>query len=270
VAHVGLHFGEEPPISGSNGSGTIFFAHCNLRCVFCQNHQISQGTGNLAVRYLSDYELADEMLSVEKRGAHNVNLVSPSHVVAQIASAITIARGRGLRIPVVYNTNGYDAVDTLRELDGLIDIYLPDIKYSSEEAAEACSAVSDYVPVNRRAIAEMFRQVGNLLLDDDGLARRGLLVRHLVLPENLAGSRASLAFLASLSPEMVVGLMSQYSPQHRADEVPALSRRITYEEYERVIDWALELGLENCFVQELESTQLLVPDFGSEEPFGNS
>lgn len=268
VAHVGLHFGEEPPISGTKGSGTIFFAHCNLRCVYCQNFQISQRAEELPIRHLTPVELADEMLALQARGAHNVNLVSPTHVAAGVAEALTIARERGLRIPVVYNSNGYDAVETLQGLEGLVDIYLPDIKYSDDAVAKAYSGVDGYVEANRRAIAEMLRQVGNLVTDRRGIARRGLLVRHLVLPAGLAGSADSLAFLASLSRDMVVSLMAQYSPQHRAREFPPLDRKITVEEYEAVVDMALELGLENCFVQEVESSEVFVPDFREGDPFG--
>jgi len=268
VAHVGLHFGEEPPISGTGGSGTIFFARCNSRCVYCQNYQISQRAEEIPTRVLTPEELADEMLALQERGAHNVNLVSPTHVIAQVAESVCIAREKGLSIPIVYNTNGYDAVETLRCLDGLIDVYLPDVKYSDDAAARAYSGIERYVEVNRAAIAEMFRQVGHLALDGDGIARRGILVRHLVLPAGLAGSRDSLAFLASLSTDVVVSLMAQYSPQYKARRMPPLDRRISRAEYERVLDWALELGLDRCFVQQVESSQVLVPDFRRAQPFG--
>jgi putative pyruvate formate lyase activating enzyme len=267
VAHSGLHFGEEPPISGTRGSGTIFFANCNLRCVYCQNFQISQHAEEICTQTLSPDDLADEMLALQDRGAHNVNLVSPTHVAAQVAESLCVARERGLSIPVVYNTNGYDAVHTLRCLEGLIDIYLPDVKYSDDAAALSYSGVDHYVEVNRRAIAEMFRQVGTLALDRRGIAQRGLLVRHLVLPEGLAGSQPSLAFLATLSQEMVVSIMAQYSPQYKAVGVPPLDRRISEREYEAVLDYALELGLDRCFVQEFESSDLLIPDFRNVHPF---
>jgi putative pyruvate formate lyase activating enzyme len=267
VAHSGLHFGEEPPISGTRGSGTIFFANCNLRCVYCQNFQISQRAEEIRTQTLSPHDLADEMLALQERGAHNINLVSPTHVAAQVAESLCIARERGLSIPIVYNTNGYDAVHTLRCLEGLIDIYLPDIKYSDDVAASSYSGVDRYVEVNRRAIAEMFRQVGTLVLDRHGIAQRGILVRHLVLPEGLAGSQASLAFLATLSQEMVVSIMAQYSPQYKARLVPPLDRRISEAEYEMVLDCALELGLDRCFVQEFESSETLIPDFRKAHPF---
>jgi putative pyruvate formate lyase activating enzyme len=267
VAHVGLHFGEEPPISGTRGSGTIFFANCNLRCVYCQNFQISQRAGEISTRVLSPGELAGEMLALQRRGAHNVNLVSPTHVAAQVAEGLCIAREAGLSIPVVYNTNGYDAVETLQCLQGLIDVYLPDIKYSDDALASRYSGVDDYVGVNRRAIAEMFRQVGHLALDGQGIAQRGLLVRHLVLPENCAGSEESLRFLASLSREMVVSIMAQYSPQYKARAMPPLDRRVNAAEYEAVLDCAWELGLDRCFVQEYESSETLLPDFRRANPF---
>jgi putative pyruvate formate lyase activating enzyme len=268
VAYSGLHFGEEPPISGTKGSGTIFFANCNLRCVYCQNYQISQYADEITTRTLSPDELADEMLALQRKGAHNINLVSPTHVMGQVAEALCIAREQGLSIPIVYNTNGYDAVETLRCLEGLIDVYLPDIKYSDDAIARSCSGISDYVEVNRQAIAEMFRQVGNLVCNRRGVAQRGLLVRHLVLPEDRAGSKDSLAFLASLSTRMVVSIMAQYAPQHKARNLPPLHRKITEAEYETVLDRAWELGLERCFVQEYESSEVLVPDFRKANPFG--
>lgn len=268
VAYSGLHLGEEPPISGTGGSGTIFFAHCNLRCVYCQNFQISQCAEQICPRTLSPDELASEMLALQSKGAHNINLVSPTHVSAQVAEGVCMAREKGLSIPIVYNTNGYDALETLRCLEGLIDIYLPDIKYSDDVVARSYSGVDDYVQISRQAITEMFRQVGNLTLDRRGIARRGLLVRHLVLPKDRAGSAESLKFLASLSPQIVISIMAQYSPQYKAKDIPPLDRRISAAEYEAVLDHALELGLDRCFVQEYDSSETLVPDFRSAEPFG--
>lgn len=267
VAHIGLHTGEEPPISGTRGSGTIFFAHCNARCVYCQNYQISQRAETVRTRTLSPDELAVEMVGLQRRGAHNINLVSPTHVIAQVAEGLCLARERGLTIPIVYNSNGYDALETLRCLDGLIDIYLPDIKYSDDAMARTYSGIDGYVEVNRAAIAEMWRQVGDLTLDDDGIARRGLLVRHLVLPGGLAGSRESLAFLVSLSPGIHVSIMAQYAPHYRARGMPPLHRPISPAEYEQVLNDALTLGLENGFVQEIASHEQLIPDFEQEDPF---
>jgi len=269
IAYIGLHFGEEPPISGTRGSGTIFFANCNLRCVYCQNFQISQRAEEISTRTLSPVELADEMLALQGQGAHNINLVSPTHVMAQVAESLCMARAKGLTIPIVYNTNGYDAVETLRCLEGLIDVYLPDVKYSDNALARLYSGVDHYVEVNRQAITEMFRQVGNLACDDHGIAQKGLLVRHLVLPENCAGSKESLVFLASLSQDMVISIMAQYAPQYKAKDIPPLHRKISAAEYEAVLDIALELGLEQCFIQEYESSEILVPDFRQADPFGN-
>jgi putative pyruvate formate lyase activating enzyme len=267
VAHAGLHRGEEPPLSGTAGSGTVFFTNCNLRCVFCQNYQISQCSESISSQSLSPQELAQTMLRLQAGGAHNINLVSPTHVVAQVAEAMCLARRKGLVVPFVYNTNAYDSLDTLRSLDGLVDIYLPDIKYSENVAGEAHSDVTDYVEISQGAIAEMYRQVGNLTLDDQGVAERGLLVRHLILPNDVAGSRASLDFLASLSTDMVIGLMSQYSPQFRAHEFPRINRRITASEYAAVVDYAWSIGLHRCLVQATPSNHMFFPDFGKEDPF---
>jgi putative pyruvate formate lyase activating enzyme len=235
--------------------------------VYCQNYQISQRVEEIPTRTSSPDELAAEMLVLQGKGAHNINLVSPTHVIAQVAEGLCVARERGLSIPVVYNTNGYDAVETLRCLEGLIDIYLPDIKYSDDAVARTYSGIDRYVEVSRSAIAEMFRQVGNLSLDREGIAQRGVLVRHLVLPEDLAGSMESLAFLASLSTEIVISLMAQYSPQYKARSMPPLDRKISREEYERVLDSAWDLGLERCFIQEVESSEALIPDFRRADPF---
>jgi putative pyruvate formate lyase activating enzyme len=268
IAHAGLHHGEEPPISGTRGSGTIFFAGCNLRCVFCQNHQISQEFRSSQTKTLTADELADEMLRLADAGAHNINLVSPSHVLWQAADAIVAAQAKGLAIPIVYNSNGYDSVDALRQVRGLVDIYLPDIKYLSNDLARRYSAVSDYADVIPDVLGEMLDQVGHLELDDAGIARRGLLVRHLVLPGAVEDSRRCLACLAKLSPATHVSIMSQYSPQFRARQYPEIDRPLTAREYDKVTDYALELGLENAFIQELDSRHRYLPDFDRDRPFG--
>jgi putative pyruvate formate lyase activating enzyme len=267
VAHAGLHFGEEPPLSGTGGSGAIFFAGCNLRCVFCQNYQISQEFEQHATRVLGTDELALEMLRLQAEGAHNINLVSPSHVIFQMADGIQAARRRGLVIPVVYNSNGYDSVDALRQIRGLVDIYLPDIKYLDNELGQAFSAVDDYADVVPGVLREMLDQVGHLVVDDDGLAVSGLLVRHLVLPDCLDNSRRCLSFLAGLSPDIAVSIMAQYSPQHRASDHARINRTLTEDEYDAIIEVALDLGLENAFVQELESQDHYLPHFDLEQPF---
>lgn len=267
LAHAGLHFGEEPPISGTRGSGTIFFAGCNLCCAFCQNWQISQEFDFSNTRKLSPAELADEMLRLQFEGAHNINFVSPSHMIFQMADAIQTARQKGLTVPVVYNSNGYDSVEALRLIRGLVDIYLPDIKYMDNALGQRFSAVRDYADVIPGVLREMLDQGGLLELDDDGIARRGLLVRHLVLPGQIENSKACLKFLAELNPDITISIMSQYSPQYKACDIPELNRTLTGEEYDEITDYALELGLENAFIQTPESQQTYLPDFDKTLPF---
>lgn len=268
VAHVGLHHGEEPPISGDQGSGTIFFAGCNLRCVFCQNYQISQEFQEASVTAMGAEGLAAAMLSLQAAGAHNINFVSPSHMVWPMADAILCARDKGLSLPVVYNSNGYDSVEALRQIRGLIDIYLPDVKYLDNESARQYSSAGDYGAVIADVLREMLDQVGQLELNPEGIARRGVIVRHLVLPGSLENTRQCLRLLAELAPELTISLMSQYSPQYRAGEYPAINRTLTSLEYDEITEYALDLGLENVFVQELTSQGQFVPDFDREEPFG--
>lgn len=269
ISHAGLHFGEEPPISGTRGSGTIFFAGCNLRCVFCQNYQISQEFQRGRTRTLTPGELASEMLRLQDQGAHNVNFVSPSHMIYQMAEAIQAARARGLVIPVVYNSNGYDSVEALRQVRGLVDIYLPDIKYLENEPSQRFSKVDDYAQVVPGVLREMLDQVGWLEMDEDGIARRGLLARHLVLPGHLGNSRRCLQLLADLSPDITVSIMAQYSPQYKAGDYPEINRTLTADEYDQITDYALDLGLENAFIQELDSQAHYLPDFDEESPFGS-
>ncbi len=268
IAHVGLHFGEEPPISGTRGSGTVFFAGCNLACVFCQNHQISQGFQGTPTRIVSAEALASEMLALQAQGAHNINFVSPSHMVVGMAEAIRAARRRGLSIPVVYNTNGYDSLAALRHIRGLVDIYLPDIKYLDNELGGRFSAVADYADVIGGVLQEMLDQVGLLETDRAGIARKGLLVRHLVLPGCLDNSRRCLAFLARLTPQIHVSIMSQYSPQHKAPRTPGIDRPLSGAEYDEILDYAIDLGLENAFIQDLDCQDEYLPDFNKEKPFG--
>jgi putative pyruvate formate lyase activating enzyme len=267
ISHAGLHFGEEPPISGTKGSGTIFFAGCNLRCVFCQNYQISQEFKHHPTRTLTVDELADEMMRLQSEGAHNINFVSPSHMIFQVADAIIAAKEKGLVIPIVYNTNGYDSVDALRQIRGLVDIYLPDIKYMDNALGKRYSAVLDYAEIIPGVLREMLDQVGHLKMDDDGIATRGLLVRHLVLPGQLDNTRSCLRFLADLSPDSFVSIMSQYSPQHKANKYPEINRTLTQAEYDEITEYALDLGLENAFVQEIESQTACLPDFEQVNPF---
>ncbi len=241
VNSYGLHFGEEDPLRGWQGSGTIFFSGCNLSCLYCQNAEISQKVSGSEI---SVEVLADVMLELENRGAHNINLVSPTHVSAQIARAIYIAAQRGLQLPIVYNTGGYDSIHTLKMLDGIIDIYMPDMKYSEPEISERLSGVLDYPSVNQLAVKEMFRQVGDLVLSPRGIAERGLLVRHLVLPGDLAGSKAILEFIAKeISQNTYLNIMDQYRPAYLAGRHSEINRRITTDEYQAVIGEALILGL---------------------------
>jgi putative pyruvate formate lyase activating enzyme len=270
ISHAGLHFGEEPPISGTKGSGAIFFAGCNLRCVFCQNYQISQEFQQGHTRTLTIDELASEMLRLQDEGAHNINFVSPSHMIFQMAGAIKVAKGKGLVVPVVYNSNGYDSVDALRQIRGLVDIYLPDIKYLENGLGKQFSAADDYADNVAGVLREMLDQVGHLEMDDAGIAIRGLLVRHLVLPDYLGNSRRCLHALADLSPDTCVSIMSQYSPQYKARDYPEINRTLTEDEYDEVINYALDLGLENVFIQELESQEHYLPDFAQESPFNSA
>jgi putative pyruvate formate lyase activating enzyme len=267
VSYIGPHHGEEPPISGTRGSGTIFFTNCTMRCVYCQNYQISREMPNVQCLMPNEGELSDQMLKLQEQGCHNINLVSPTQYAKDIAATIRMAKNKGLKIPVVYNTNGYDRLDVLKLFDGLVDIYLPDIKYSDDAAAFELSGVKGYAKRNREAITEMFRQVGNLELDGNDIAKRGSIVRHLVLPNGLAGSYDSLKFLASLSKDIWLSIMAQYHPCYKADEHPKINRRITPSEYQQVLKWVEEFGFANVLAQELDSSEVFVPDFSSEKPF---
>ena len=241
VNSFGPHHGEEDPLRGTNGSGTIFFSWCNLRCVFCQNWEIShKGIG----REVEPDELADMMLNLQQRGCHNINFVTPSHVVAQIIAAVDIAVQKGLRLPLVYNTGGYDSPEALALLDGIIDIYMPDMKYGDSAIARKYSKARNYVEINFAAVREMHRQVGDLQLDSNGVALRGLLVRHLVLPDHLAGSETILAFLADeISSNTYLNLMDQYHPCYRADENPPLDRCLTTDEFNEALQLTKKYGI---------------------------
>ncbi len=241
VASYGPHHGEEDPLRGRRGSGTIFFSWCNLRCLYCQNHDISQAPAGVE---LERDELASIMLSLQAMGCHNINLVSPSHVVAEILQALVLAAEAGLRLPMVYNTGGYDSPESLALLDGVVDIYMPDMKYSDRVVARDLSKIGNYLEVNRAAVREMHRQVGDLVLDDEGIARRGLLVRHLVLPGGLAGTEEVVRFLAEeISPNTYLNLMDQYRPAYHAREHPPLDRPITTAEYQHAVRLARAVGL---------------------------
>lgn len=237
------HMGEEDPLRGKRGSGTIFFSYCNLRCQYCQNYTLSQlGDGQT---YDAE-DIARMMLALQRLGCHNINLVSPSHVVAQVIEAVALAAREGLRLPIVYNTGGYDSLAALRLLDGIVDIYMPDMKYADAALARHYSKVKDYPKHNQAAIREMHRQVGDLLLDDEGIARRGLLVRHLVLPGGLAGTAEVARFLAEeISPDTYINIMGQYRPEHKArsEDLGPLSRPVTAKEVADAREVARAAGL---------------------------
>jgi putative pyruvate formate lyase activating enzyme len=235
------HHGEEDVLRGTGGSGTVFLAGCNLHCVYCQNWEISwKGDGEP----VSEEDLAEAMLALQRAGCHNVNLVSPSHVVAQVLGAVSLAAERGLRLPLVWNTGGFDSLEALRLLDGVVDVFMPDMKYADSQVARTHSHVTGYAEANRAAVREMHRQVGDLVVDRRGLARRGLLVRHLVLPGGLAGTDEVLRFVAEeISPQTWVNLMAQYRPCFRASGIPPLDRRPTHEELREALAAARRHGL---------------------------
>lgn len=249
VASANLHYGEEPPISGKRGSGTIFLSGCNLSCVFCQNYPISQyRTGE----FVSYEGAANMMITLQERGAHNINFVTPTHYLPQLMAALLIAYKKGLKIPLVYNSSGYDSVDMLKLVEGVIDIFMPDMRYDSNQNAAKFSGVSDYVEINRAAIREMYNQVGILQMEND-ISTRGLLIRHLVLPDNIAGSKAIFEFVANeISADTFMAVMSQYFPAYRACDMPQMKRRLTESEYEAALDWFNESGLYNGFIQPYE------------------
>ncbi len=242
------HHGEEPAVSGTMGSGTIFFSRCNLRCVYCQNYEFSQlKEGNET----TPEKLAGFMLSLQEEGCHNINLVTPTHNLAQILEALVLAVEGGLRIPLVYNTSGYELVGSLKLLEGIVDIYLPDMRYANDQAAVKYSNAPQYPKINKQAVKEMFRQVGDAQFDADDIIKKGLIIRHLVLPQNLAGSEEIIAFIAQeISPKSYVSLMSQYFPAFQAFKYPPMDRRITPEEYEGTIELLKKYGLENGWIQE--------------------
>ena len=241
VSSYGPRFGEEAPLVGRHGSGTIFFTNCNLRCLFCQNYSISQlGEG----QKVSKEELAYIMLSLQAKGCHNINLVSPTHVVPQVLESLELAVESGLHLPLVYNSGGYDSVETLRILDGIVDIYMPDMKYDDDETARELSGIENYPEINKAAIKEMHRQTGDLEINEEGVAQRGLLVRHLVLPHGLAGTKGIVNFLSEeISRNTYVNIMAQYRPCYNAFQIPSLGRRISSTEFREALSLAQEAGL---------------------------
>ncbi len=269
VSSVMAHHGEEPPISGTRGSGTVFFSYCNMRCGYCQNYQISQE--HMGTDYTIG-ELAGSMIKLQQTGAHNINLVSPSIWIPQIIQALSIAKKSGLTIPVVYNTGGYDDPDTVKMLDGLVDIYMPDMRYSSNAAAEKYSYIKNYVKYNRAVVKEMYAQAGILKLDKKGIAKSGIIIRLLVMPENIAGIKETLDFIKNeLSIDIHLSIMAQYHPEYNAPHLPGIARRISQEEYFEVNDYAEELGFYNGWTQEYgslsEQEDQFRPDFKNEKVF---
>lgn len=268
------HFGEEPALVGTGGAGNIFFGNCNLRCVYCQNYQISQTHKEQIKNEVTHERLSEMMLELQARGCHNINFVSPTHFVPQMARAILLAAGRGLRLPIVYNTNAYDSVEVLRLLDGIVDIYLPDLKYAESDAGYTYSKVRDYTEHARRAVAEMYRQMGEeLVFDADGLLKRGLVIRLLVLPNDVAGIRESLRWIRnSLSRKVAISLMAQYYATNRAatdNRYILLSRRVTESEWLRALSILDELGMEEGWMQEYDgAAHYYRPDFTDrDKPF---
>ena len=249
IALYSIHNFEEPCISGENGSGTIFFSNCNMNCVFCQNYEISQlGRG----KEITIEELANIMIKQQERNVQNINLVTPTSYALHIVEAIKIARKKGLKIPIVYNTNGYESVETLKLLEGYVDIYLPDLKYYYNDLAKKYSKVDNYFEIATKAIQEMYRQVGMPVLDENGVMKKGLMIRHLILPNEVQNSKKVLKWIKeNIDSNVYVSIMAQYFPTYKAKEIPEIARKITKEEYEKVENYLYELDLENGYIQEL-------------------
>ena len=249
IALYSIHNFEEPCISGEKGSGTIFFSNCNMNCVFCQNYEISQlGRG----KEITIEELANVMIKQQERNVQNINLVTPTSYALHIVEAIKIARKKGLKIPIVYNTNGYESVETLKLLEGYVDIYLPDLKYYYDDLAKKYSKVDNYFEIATKAIQEMDRQVGAPVLDENGVMKKGLMIRHLILPNEVQNSRKVLKWIKeNIDSNVYVSIMAQYFPTYKAKEIPEIARKITKEEYEKVENYLYELDLENGYIQEL-------------------
>lgn len=262
AARASLHFWEEPCISGTAGSGTVFFSGCNMKCVFCQNSQIALGTFG---KVLTPGHLEEIYLDLQEKGAHNINLVTPSHFLPQIVLSLEGARRQGLRIPVVYNTSSYEEVSSLRMLEGLVDIYLPDLKYFSSELSMRYSHAPDYFSKASSAIAEMYRQTGKFVFDkgNPALLRRGMIVRHLVLPGQVKDSKKVLRFLyETYGYNIYISIMNQYTPLANLQDYPELCRKVSEEEYQRVLTFAERLGIENGFIQEGETAaESFIPEF---------
>lgn len=264
IALSSLHYFEEPCISGKNGSGTVFFSNCNLNCVYCQNYKISHcGVGkNITIN-----RLADIFISLQSRGANNINLVTPTIYVYQIIEAVKIAKKSGLKIPIVYNTNGYENVDTLKLLDGVVDIYLPDFKYYYDELAIKYSGAKNYFKVVTDAIFEMYRQVGKIILDESGLMKKGLMIRHLILPGHIENTKKVLLWIKNnFNDDIYISVMAQYFPTYKACNIEKINRKINKEEYNQIEQYLFNIGLENGYIQDLgEHEEEYVPNFDMSE-----
>lgn len=264
AARAALHMWEEPCISGKSGSGTVFFGGCNLKCVFCQNHSIAVGECG---KEITISRLADIFLELQEKGAANINLVTPTHYIPRIREALILAKSKGLQLPIVYNTGGYEKVESLQLLDGLIDIYLPDLKYYSSELSSKYSHVTDYFDKASAALWEMYRQVGICRFrESDGMMQRGMIVRHLILPGQVKDSKKILRYLhETFGDNIYISIMNQYTPLPHVSNIPELNRKVTSEEYDRVIDFCLRLGIENAFIQEGDTAEeSFIPPFNLE------
>ena len=264
VGRAALHMWEEPCISGTRGSGTVFFSGCSLGCIFCQNRELS--SGGLG-KEISEERLAEIFLELQEKGAANITLVTPTHYVLQIIEALDLARKEGLSLPIVYNTSGYEKPETIRMLDGYVDVYLPDFKYMESELAAAYSGAPDYPKYAKAALKEMLHQTGNIQIDKDtGMIQKGVIVRHLVLPGHVKNSKAVIKYLLeTYQDQILISIMNQYTPMPQVSGDPLLSRKVTKREYEKVIDYALELGMEDGFIQEGEAAkESFIPEFDCE------
>ena len=263
VARAALHFWEEPCISGEEGSGAVFFTGCNLRCVFCQNYQIARAEQG---KEISVERLSEIFLELQEQGANNINLVTATHYVPQVIEALKIAKDRGLHLPIVYNCGGYERVETLKMLEGFVDIYLPDFKYMDEERAKRYSRAEDYPEMAKDALAEMVRQCGEAEFDERGILKKGVIVRHLMLPGGIKDSKAVVKYLyETYGDQIYLSLMNQYTPLPHVEEYPEIDRKLKKFEYDRLVDYAISLGVENGFIQEGETAEeSFIPAFTNE------
>lgn len=263
VARAALHMWEEPCISGTNGSGTVFFSGCNLGCVYCQNHNISKG---LSGKEITTERLAEIFLELQSKGAHNINLVTPTHFVPQIIEALVMSKNKGFSIPIVYNTSGYEKVETIKMLEGHVSVYLPDMKYMDGSIAKKYSNCEDYFQHASKAIEEMVRQTGEITFDEEGMVVRGVIVRHMTLPGYLEDSKNIIKYLyETFKDKIYISIMNQYTPLNEVTKYPEINRKIMDSEYDELVDYAVEIGVENGFIQEGETAlKSFIPDFDNE------